>query len=432
MAAHHIKLTSKRVVDDAVGPVTEQEAKRGYSVYWDTELRGFGLRVTTTEVKSFILQTRINGREKRITIGRYPGVSPTVARKQATNMLGNIAGGGDPVANRQRQRLETVTLEMAFNDYIEVKDLKPSTINDMNRSLKETFSSWRKKPITKITRRMVETCYLKRVEVSKSRANGAFRYLRAVLNLAASRYRDIEDKPILPDNPVNVLSEGGLWRKVGRRRTVLTPDGLKQWIPAVMALGDIPKRKPGTGKTFPKLRHGEVHRDLFMFLALTGCRKGEALKLEKRDLNLNLGILLFRDTKNGTDLELPITPYLRKLLERRINASPNKIIFASPHDGRVPSNFRHPIGRITAETGLNFTLHDLCRLAATSLERIGVPTYTIKAILNHAAESRDVTGGYVVVDNAMKLKALEKLERFILQHTEESGKVVSLQDRMAL
>ena len=53
------------------------------------------------------------------------------------------------------------------------------------------------------------------------------------------------------------------------------------------------------------------------------------------------------------------------------------------------------------------------------MERLGIPHYTIKAILNHKTSAQDVTGGYVQVDEDMMLHALEKLESFLMSFTEE-------------
>ena len=43
---------------------------KGYTLHWDGELRGFGVRVTARGVKTFVLQRRVNGKDRRITIGR--------------------------------------------------------------------------------------------------------------------------------------------------------------------------------------------------------------------------------------------------------------------------------------------------------------------------------------------------------------------------
>lgn len=402
-----------------------------YTLYLDGSVPGFGVRVTSNGARSYFVETRVNGHTRRVTLCACDKLPPDEARNMARQEVGQMAKGIDPAAERVKKRAKSVTLEKAFEDYTANKDLKPITKNDMSACLKWAFEDWRKTPLAKITRDKVERRYLQLVEKSKARANLSFRYLRAVLNLAAAHNRDADDNPILPSNPVKVLSESRLWRKVPRRRTVLSPEDLAAWVPSVQALGEIPEREPGTGKENPKLKNGEVFRDLFLFLALTGCRKGEALQLRKEDVDLNRGLLVFRDTKNRTDHELPITAALNELLERRTKAVKSPWVFASPHDGRPVSNIRHALARVIKAAGVVFTPHDLRRLAATSMERLGVPTYTVKAILNHLTGASDVTGGYVQVDREMKLAALEKLSRFILANTKIRDNVVNLDSRRA-
>jgi integrase len=413
------KLT-KKMVEEIPDP------EKGYSLHWDSELKGLGLRVTASGVRSFILQTRIKGRDKRITLGRYPAVTPEIARNKAKGLIGEIAQGGDPIATKQREKLATLTLDEAFADYLKLKDLKESTAKQMQQELDESLTVWKKKPISKITGAMVERHYLELAKNSPARANLAFRYLRAVLNLAKARYRDAEDQPILSSNPVERLTEGKLWRKVARRTTVMKPDDLRAWVPAVVRLGEVPAREPGTGKQNPKLRNGELYRDYLLFLALTGCRKSEPLGLKRLDVDLERGFVTFRDTKNRKDHELPLTDTLKEILQRRLAESPkDKDLVFADRTGAVPSNLRAALARMTEETGLSFTFHDLRRLAATTMERLGVPGYTIKSVLNHAASATDVTGGYVQVDDEMKRKALEKLESFIMVHAHEA-KVIPL------
>ncbi|MDQ3797527.1 MAG: Arm DNA-binding domain-containing protein, partial [Pseudomonadota bacterium] len=59
-----------------------------YALYWDDKLSGFGLRVTPSGIKSFILQRRINGKEHRITLGRYGVLMETQVRREAQRLLG--------------------------------------------------------------------------------------------------------------------------------------------------------------------------------------------------------------------------------------------------------------------------------------------------------------------------------------------------------
>lgn len=399
---------NKTTVERLPAPAT------GYTIYMDDGLPGFGVRVTARGVKTYFIERRIKGNKRRISIGRAKDISADFARNQAKVIAGQIAAGADPVAEKRRDKLESLKLGEALSQYIGKRDLKPRTASDMRQAFAESFEDWQEKQVTKITRKMVEARYLQRVSKSKARANVAFRYLRAVFNFVAASHRDAENRPIVTDNPVATLSEQKLWRKVPRRRTVMSPDDLKTWLPAVNALAEVPEREPGTGRENPKLRHGEVQRDLLLFLALTGARKGEALGLRKSDVDLRRRVLVFGDTKNRTDLELPLQGELLALVKRSIKRSASQLVFGSPFDGSPPTNLRYAVQRITAITGLHFTPHDLRRLTASTLERLGVQTYTVKAILNHLTAATDVTGGYVQVDLAMKREALQRLEDFIL------------------
>jgi Arm DNA-binding domain len=44
----------------------------GNRIFYEDKAPGFGLRVTAAGVKSFALNYSITGRERRITIGRWP------------------------------------------------------------------------------------------------------------------------------------------------------------------------------------------------------------------------------------------------------------------------------------------------------------------------------------------------------------------------
>src|SRR5712671_8144346 len=80
---------------------------KGDQFLWDTELKGFGLKVTPAGSKIYILQYRKGGRgspTKRVTIGRHGAVTPAQARDEATRLLGAIAQGSDPAAARADAR----------------------------------------------------------------------------------------------------------------------------------------------------------------------------------------------------------------------------------------------------------------------------------------------------------------------------------------
>lgn len=92
-----VKLTKTAV--DQLAPTSPRQR-----LIRDSELRGFALRITPAGVKAFVLEKRIQGRVRRVTIGRYGELTVAQARNRAQQLLGEIALGEDPVTNRKRAR----------------------------------------------------------------------------------------------------------------------------------------------------------------------------------------------------------------------------------------------------------------------------------------------------------------------------------------
>ena len=65
----------------------------GQVAYWDANLPGFGIRVSTGGTKSFVLMVGDRNSRKRITLGRYPILSLAEARVKAKEVLANITLG---------------------------------------------------------------------------------------------------------------------------------------------------------------------------------------------------------------------------------------------------------------------------------------------------------------------------------------------------
>ncbi|MDX1626452.1 MAG: Arm DNA-binding domain-containing protein, partial [Wenzhouxiangellaceae bacterium] len=86
-----MKLTKTRI--DKIEPPS-----KGYELHWDSELPGFGLRVTAKGAKSFIAQAKIDGKARRITLGRFGNLTADQARKKARAELGRMADNVDPAA----------------------------------------------------------------------------------------------------------------------------------------------------------------------------------------------------------------------------------------------------------------------------------------------------------------------------------------------
>ena len=77
---------------------------RGQTLLWDGEVKGFALRVTSGGAKSFVLDYRAEGRQRRFTIGSYPDWSVQAARQAAKELKRDVDQGRDPMAERHSAR----------------------------------------------------------------------------------------------------------------------------------------------------------------------------------------------------------------------------------------------------------------------------------------------------------------------------------------
>ncbi len=81
--------------------------KAGRYTLWDTELKGFGLRVAESGTKTYILRyrPRVAGRPRPrrfMVLGRHGVITPDEARAQAKAILGAVAAGQDPAKERSQ------------------------------------------------------------------------------------------------------------------------------------------------------------------------------------------------------------------------------------------------------------------------------------------------------------------------------------------
>ena len=68
------------------------------TLFWDSELPSFGVRVHPTGRKVYVVQTRADGKAaKRVTVGRHGVISAEEARRRAALIISRIKAGEDPI-----------------------------------------------------------------------------------------------------------------------------------------------------------------------------------------------------------------------------------------------------------------------------------------------------------------------------------------------
>ena len=121
------------------------------------------------------------------------------------------------------------------------------------------------------------------------------------------------------------LSPGSINGYMSALRKLMELAEEREWIehaPRFPKDLEIPKRKSFTIKhEWEELalwwlrKNGyELEADLWQFLLHTACRISEALDLTYSDIDLEVGLLTFRDTKNGEDRTIPIPKAVRPAL----------------------------------------------------------------------------------------------------------------------
>lgn len=344
-------------------PLPEQ----GQVLLWDIELRGFGIRLTPS-AKTYIVQGRVSKTQKsrRVSLGRCDIMTLSDARKKARTILGDMLKGVDPSPGRSK----SLTLRSFADQYIKDRNLKENSIRDIEKHMKTSFSDWVNKPVTEITRSMVDRRFDKLSKKSHAQTNLAFRLLRGILNYAMAE-RTANDEPLIPENPVKVLSEKKKWHRVEPRS------------------GRVPFDKIGLAwELIEKERHAPqqtaVSRtlaDMAAFLLLTGARWSEAAALTWDRVNLDEKWWFLPDPKNRHPVTFPLPEQAVSILADRTRTS--QFVFPGYDETKHINDGRAIMKKISEAAGVKVSAHDLRRTFRAVAGECGIEFFKCKLLLNH-------------------------------------------------
>ena len=401
-----MKLT-KKIVDDAQLPVGKDQI-----FYRDDQLKGFALRVTASGTKSFVVEKNIDNKVRRITLGKYGALTVEQARKEAQKVIGQIATGINPIAEKQALKINSITLDQVFNDYKQArKSLKHNTLYNYERVLTIAFAGWGSKPFLSITKDKVAKHHEKLgKENGEAYANLAMRLLRALFNFASGQYEDAQGRSLVTENPVKRLSQTRAWYRVERRQTFIKAYELAPWYMGLQQL------------------QNEVLRDYLLLILLTGLRRQEAATLRWDQVDLTAKTLTVLDTKNHESHTLPLSNYLYALLSSRSQRKINDYVFPGTGAAGYIIEPRKQMVHVTKASGVHFTVHDLRRTFITIAEGLDISAYALKRLMNHKMNG-DITAGYIVTDVERLRKPMQQITDYFLKcmGVQPSATVVAIQ-----
>ena len=406
-----VKLTKKAVeqlpfTEPKIDSATGKKVSNQYLIY-DSDLTGFGIRVTQS-AKTYFAEARVSGKTRRVKIGRHGEFNAEQARKEAVKLLAQMASNIDPNASKAEQKAKSVTLGEAWQEYKKTRALRKTTIDLYEGTLRRSFQDWLDKPVSRISKDMVQKRHKKisatvgprsNEEGAKALANQAMRFLRSLMNYVASSYEDSEGKPILAENPVNRLSRAKAWNKNKRIKTVITKSQLKPWWDAVQSLDN------------------ETSKDFLLLCLLTGLRRKEAATLTWAHVNLNEAWIVIPEdkVKTGEEHRMPLSDYLLDLLKKRRKVT-QESLFVFPSKKSESGHIEEPkraVKNVCDQSGVKFMVHDLRRTFLTIGEALDISHYALKRLANHKM-SGDVTAGYVVSNVERLREPMQAITDFIL------------------
>ncbi len=324
--------------------------------YFDSHVRGLGLRVSSSGGKSWVLLYRHQRRSRRWTIGRYPTLSLADAREQARDGLRTVEQGHDP-AQAKRDRLDAPSFGALAARYLTeyARPRKRSWKEDRRLLDSEVLPHWRHRAAREIqradARELVQAIARRGSPIAANR-------LRALLHKV---YAFAAEQDIVDANPISHVPRPGVER---RRDRVLTADEIRTFWNGLD--GEIPPMAAALRlRLVTAQRSKEVHD----------------MRWSTVDFKTGWWTIPAEHSKNGLPHRIPLTEPALDILVPLANTANGDLAFAGARGKRQRSE-------ATARLGLSdFRGHDLRRTAASHMASAGVPRLVIGKVLNHAEPS---------------------------------------------
>lgn len=366
------------------------EEGKQQSIFWDGKAPGLGLRVTAAGAKSYIFETRLNGKTVRLTIGDVRTWPIGRAQSEATALKALTDKGIDPrqqkaelraavdAAALEKQR-KALTLGMAWPVYVDARRKRWSEwhIRDHENAARRggekkvrgkgltepgPLASLLDVRLAELTGKRIGEWLAAEAEKRPTQAALAFRLLSVFVNWCES-YADYAG--LVPSGACKAQQvRDELPARNAKQEDCLQREQLSPWFKAVREMGN------------------SVQSAYLQVLLLTGARRRELAALLWADVNFQWLSMTIRDKVEG-ERTIPLTPYVAHLLAglpRR-----NEWVFSSPASAN--GQLAEPTPghkRALLAAGLpDLTLHGLRRSFGSLAEWTEMPAGVVAQIMGH-------------------------------------------------
>ncbi len=373
---NRLRLNEKTVRD------AEPAEGRDYQIF-DSEVRGFAVCVYRSGSRAFTLDFRHAGRQRRMTIGRWPEWTTTAARERAKELRREIDAGEDPLAQREQGR-EAPRFQDLIDRYVEVHlpNLAPTNASDQKSMLKKLVATdWGNKLVTEITPYDVEKL-LNKIAAGRARPS------KAKPNNRARKLQGSKPTPIRANRTGEVLRKMFTYAQSWGWRDDNPASGFRRRIenPRERFLNQQEIRKLAAALDAAEDRRAA---DIIRLCMLTGARVGEVR--QARFEHFNLEHLSWTKpasmTKQRKIHRLPISDEAAAIVRQRQMLVPRGSPWLFPGDvpGQPVKEIRRFWIQIQKEVGIpDVRIHDLRHTFASLLVSGGASLEMIGKLLGHS------------------------------------------------
>lgn len=343
-------MASKRITKKSVDALNCPPGKDRVFL-WDEDLAGFGVVALPSGKRKYVIQFRQGRKSRRMTLGEHGRLTPDEARLLAKEMLGAVAKGMDPLAERRARQAVRPFREVAdeFMRLHVAAKTKSRTEEEYGRLLRlHLYPGLGTKPISSITKGEIGKFH---AGISgPSVANRCLALFDTIWNWAASRGEIEGQSP-----------SKGLERNPERaRERYLTPDELRRLGKALhdaetVGVPWVVNEAGPKAKHLPKQKRATAVDPYAVaairMLMLTGARLREVLNARWDYVDFNRGMMFLPDSKTGRKT-LYLSDVALSLLESLPRMQGNPYIIPGEVAGQPRADLKRPWAAIMRAAGL--------------------------------------------------------------------------------